>query len=113
MLITFKSKAAADVVMLQAHAEPILSLLHKEAKIGVITAAETSSVIETLEKSVAANKHTASDAIQHDVILHHGDQGDDHDHEKIEHVSFGARVTPLLEMIKAANKEKVDILWGV
>ena len=40
MLLTFKSKGAADVLMYEAHAKPLLDLLHKDLKRGVITAAE-------------------------------------------------------------------------
>ena len=40
MLVTFKSKAAAEILMYEAHAKPILDLLGKDIERGVITADE-------------------------------------------------------------------------
>jgi len=114
MLVTFKSKAAADVVMYETHAKPILDLLHKDIKRGVITAAESSSAITLLEKQVDNSKsHVVAEALERDVHMHHNANGDDHGHEKIEPVTFSARAFPLLEMLRQAHKGNYDILWGV
>lgn len=114
MLITFKSKAAAEVVMYKEHAKRILDLLHKDLERGVITAAETASAIAKLDTEIAESRlHSVSEEVQHDVAAHHGDSGDDNDHEPVEIVTFSSRAYPLLEMLRAANKEQCDILWGV
>ena len=114
MLITFKSKAAADVLMYEAHAKRILALLHKDSKRGVITAAEAASAVTILEAEIAGSKaHHPSEELEHDVATHHGETGDDHEHEKIQFVSFSARAYPLLEMLRAATQAKKDVMWGV
>ncbi len=114
MLVTFKSKAAADVVMYESHAKPILDLLHKDLTRGVITAAESAAAIALLEKQVNNSKaHDAAEALERDVHKHHNANGDDHGHEKIEPVTFSARVYPLLDMLREAQKGNFDILWGV
>jgi hypothetical protein len=114
MLITFKSKAAADVVMYEEHANQILDLLHKDHKLGVITAAETANAIKLLEGEVALSKsHIASEAIKRDILAHHGEDGDDNEHEPPQTVSFSSRAYPLLEMLRAAHQENQDVLWGV
>jgi len=114
MLITFKSKAAADVVMYESHAKPIFDLLHKDLGRGVITAAEAGDAIAILEKQIAASKaHEAAEALERDVNAHHNASVDDHNHEKIEPVSFSARAYPLLDMLREAHKGNYDILWGV
>lgn len=114
MLITFKSKAAADVVMYETHAKPILDLLHKDLARGVITAAEAGDAIAVLEKHITASKaHEAAEALERDVHAHHNDNTDDHNHEKIEPVTFSARAYPLLDMLREAKKGNYDILWGV
>ncbi|WP_050464135.1 DUF1840 domain-containing protein [Herbaspirillum autotrophicum] len=114
MLVTFKSKAAADVVMYESHAKPILDMLHKDLKRGVITAAESSAAIALLETQIGNSKnHEAAEALQRDVQAHHNENGDDNGHEKIEPVTFSARAYPLLDMLRAANKGSYDILWGV
>jgi Domain of unknown function (DUF1840) len=111
MLITFKTKAAADVLMYREHAKRILDLLHKDADRGVITAAETSQAISILETEIAQNRsHPASDDVQRDVAAHHGD---DHDHEPSQTVSFSTRAYPLLEMLRAAQQGGYDVAWGI
>jgi hypothetical protein len=114
MLVTFKSKAAAEVLMYEEHAKRILDLLHKDIKRGVITAAEMPRAVSTLETEIAESRmHAASDEVQRDVLAHHGDSGDDNEHEHAEYVSFSTRVYPLLEMLRAAQKEGCDVMWGV
>lgn len=114
MLITFKSKAAAEVVMYKEHAKRILELLHKDLDRGVITAAETAGAIAKLEAEIAeSRRHPVSEEVQHDVDAHHGDNGDDNDHEPVQTVTFSSRAYPLLEMLRAAHKEGRDVVWGV
>ena len=114
MMITFKSKAAADVLMYEEHAKRILDLLHKDVKRGVITAAESAAALATLESEMAGNRaHQASDEVQHDINRHHGEAGDDHDHEKMQFVSFSTRAYPLVEMLRAAHHSNHDVMWGV
>jgi hypothetical protein len=114
MLITFKSKGAANVTMYEEHAKRILDLLHKETKIGVITAAETANAVKVLEQVVGSSRtHEASDAIQRDVSAHHNESGDDNNHENVDHVSFANRAYPLLDMLREAQKGNYDVLWGV
>ena len=114
MLITFKSKAAAEVVMYKEHAKRILDLLHKDAGRGVITAAEMADAITRLEAEIAESRlHPVSEDVQRDVAAHHGDNGDDNDHEPVEIVTFSSRAYPLLEMLRAAHKEGRDVVWGV
>ena len=53
MLVTFKSKSAAEVLMYKEHAKRILDLLHKDVNRGVITAAETGNAVKKLETEIA------------------------------------------------------------
>jgi hypothetical protein len=113
MLITFKCKASPDLVMLEQHVKPIFDLLDKEPKIGVITAGETAHAIQLLQGEIAKTAHEKSAEVEHDVLAHHGENGDDHGHEVIEPVAYSARMRPLLEMLKRANEAGNDILWGI
>lgn len=107
MLVTFKSKAAADILMYAVHAKPILDLLGKDIARGVITAEETGQAIERIESEIAARK-LSSPA---------NSEQDDSDSESKQGlnavVSFGARTYPLLEMLRAAHREKAFVMWGV
>lgn len=113
MLVTFKSKAAAEVVMYEEHAKHILDLFHKDIKRGVITAAETANAIFILEKEIAQSKTRPEEEAQRDEMTRHGMEDDDKERERREFVSFATRAYPLLEMLRAANRNNNDVLWGV
>lgn len=74
MLITFKSKAAADVLMYATHAKPILDLLGKDVGRGVITAGETGEAIRHIEAEIVRRKQ--ADAVQEAAA---NEQNDDRD----------------------------------
>ena len=114
MLVTFKSKAAAEVLMYEEHAKRILDLLNKDVKRGIITSAEAPKAVERLEAEIAESRmHPTSEEVRRDVMAHHGDEGDDNEHEPVEFVSFATRAYPLLEMLRAANREHHDVMWGI
>jgi hypothetical protein len=114
MLVTFKSKAAAEVVMYEEHAKPLLELIGKDVKRGVITAEEAALAIVKLEAAVSESKiHPTTEEVKRDVVAHHGEAGDNHDHEASQFVSFATRAYPLLEMLRAAQKGGNDVLWGI
>ena len=114
MLVTFKSKAAAAVLMYEEHAKRMLDLLHKDVKQGIITAAEAPRAITKLEEEIAeSRRHPASEEVRRDVLAHHGEDADDNEHEPVEYVSFATRAYPLLEMLRAAQREKNDVMWGI
>ncbi len=101
-------------MMYKEHAKRILDLLGKDVSRGVITAAEASQAVAVLEKEIEeSRKHAASADVERDVHAHHGDAGDDSDHEGMELVSFATRAYPLLEMMRSAKAGGHDILWGV
>lgn len=114
MLVTFKSKAAAEVMMYEEHAKRILDLLNKDVTRGVITSAETPTAVAKLEAEIAESRmHPPSEEVKRDVLAHHGEEGDDSEHAPVEFVSFATRVYPLLEMLRAARQEGHDVMWGV
>ena len=110
MLVTFKSKAAAEVLMYSTHAKPILDLLGKDVERGVITAEETGGAIQRIESEIAARKQ-ADGAHDKDARDQHDDA--EADRAKGDFVSFGTRAYPLLEMLRAANREHEFVMWGV
>ena len=115
MLITFKSKAAADIVMYKEHAQRILDLLEKDINRGIITHADTQKAISAIEAAIQDSRaHSVSDFVKHDVNSHpQPNTAGDHDHERVEQVSFASRAFPLLQMLKAANEQGNDVVWGV
>jgi len=100
MLVIFKSKAAAEVIMYEEHAKRILDLLGKSTGRGVITASETAGAIAKIEAEIDAEKAARN--------------ADDSDDERArQHVGFSTRAFPFLEMLRAAHKRNNDVMWGV
>ena len=113
MLITFKSKAAADVVMYKTHAQPIFDLLEKSPDQGILTAEELPDALTKLEALIAESKReqlTKEKAQQNsapdDLKIENGSG-----HEQA--VSFAVRAFPFVEMLRAAKREGKFITWGV
>jgi hypothetical protein len=106
MLITFTCKSAADVLMYEMHAKPLLDLLGKDVQRGVITAEEVPEAIARIERAITESKRPRSTADDHADDESGDPMGD-------AGVSFGARAFPLLEMLRAAQREKQFVMWGV
>lgn len=109
MLITFKSKAAAEVLMYEVHAKPLLDLLNKDLKRGIITAAETGLAIARLEAEIAARRTPPAENDQDDNDLDSAEK----EHRARSQVSLATRAFPLLEMLRAAQRDQQDVMWGV
>lgn len=133
MLIIFKSKVAGDIIMLEENAKAILNTLGKDLEKGIILADETTDAIAKLEieierrKIIEAQEKAERDALDKERAQREErarESGDVKELEKIlqekerrkerpEPVSFAARVYPLMEMLKRAQKKKKDVVWGV
>jgi Domain of unknown function (DUF1840) len=108
MLITFKSNAAADVLMYKVHAKPLLDLLGKDPDQGIITAEEMPAAVARLEDEVALSKRPPPSPANDGTS-----SAEDEDLESGKKVSFAARAFPLLEMMRAAKQENTFVMWGV
>ena len=114
MLITFHSKAAADVTMYKEHAKRILDMLGKDVDRGVITAGEAPRAVDLLEREIEESRlHPTTDDVKRDIDAHYSEEGDDKEHEEVQTVTFSARAYPLLEMLRAARDQQHDTVWGV
>jgi hypothetical protein len=111
MLITFTSKSAADVLMYEIHAKPLLDLLGKDVDRGVITAEEITEAIARIESAITESKRSPDTSKQSAA----SDNTDDEFGDQMTGpaVSFGARAFPLLEMLRAAQRDKQFVMWGV
>ncbi len=107
MLITFKSNAAADLLMYKTHAKPLLDTLGKDIEQGIITAEDMAAAIAALENEITNSKRQLS-ADQDNSNDSYSD-----DLEAGKQVSISARAFPLLEMMRAAQKENTFVMWGV
>jgi len=108
MLITFKSGAAADVIMFGDAARSLLQVLGKDPNdaTGIVTVEQLPGAIAALKAAIEENKHA------------HDDGKDDEADEETPKgmgapVSFAQRAWPLLDMLEYSLKEHKPVTWGV
>lgn len=111
MLVTFKSRATADVIMFGKDARRLLKIMGKDTDDtkGIVTLEQMPTAIRKLrqaieeEKQALAEKNTAAD------------QDDDSDDTSKPGagipVNLAQRAWPLLEALEIAQKEKQPLIW--
>jgi hypothetical protein len=108
MLITFKCHAAPDVMMLENLAQYLIGILGKRlGERGVIMHDELPAAIAKLESAITTDRQQRA---EHDGHFHEGEDG--HESHEIP-IGLAQRAYPFLDMLRAAQKENADIVWGV
>ena len=103
MLYTFKSKAAANLIMLQPSGERMLEIIGKDATAqGILLAEDMPAAITALE---AALRHEEGGA--------QSDATGDNASAQGERVSLRQRAVPFLEMIRRSQQAGEAVTWGV
>ncbi|HTH12151.1 DUF1840 domain-containing protein [Acidovorax sp.] len=108
MLYKFKSRAAADLIMLEPHGRQIVSIMGKTpGASGIVTVAQIPAAIAALEAAVADEEAR--------VQAQAAEEGDDADaaEQRKDAVRLRQRVVPLIEMLKRSAAADVDVVWGV
>lgn len=132
MLVIFKSKAGGDIIMFEENAKQILDLLGKDTDKGIITAEQTADAIVKLENEIKRRKlideqeKAERERIEKEERERKEKEEEQEEEEKYPEedkkkeppkreppVSFSARTYPFLQLLKAANKKKKHIYWGV
>jgi hypothetical protein len=106
MSITFKSKAAADVLMLDAHAKVMMIAMGRDASQGIVTADQARAAIAGIEAAIAA------EVAQREALKKQA-QADGKPEPEFDPVTLKQRATPLLTMLRAAQAHNMDVVWGV
>ncbi|WP_237219082.1 DUF1840 domain-containing protein [Rhodoferax aquaticus] len=106
----FKSKAAADVIMLDASAQHLLRIIGKDDTAdfvkGILLPADMPGAINALEKAVAHEE--AERAQKAKEALARGETP-----ARVEGVTLRQRTTPFIAMLERCHKADKDIVWGV
>jgi len=106
MLYKFKSRAAADLIMLEPQGRQVVTIMGKApGASGIVTVAQIPAAIAALESAVAAEEALPASA---------DGEGDDEasTQERAETVRLRQRVTPLIDMLKRSAAEGADVVWG-
>ncbi len=109
MLYIFKSKAAGNLVMLQANGERVLRIIGKDAgPKGIVLPEQMPAAIDALEQAIAAEESGAAQPAQPEPV-------DANDKEAVgaDRVSLRQRAVPFIDMLKRCHKADKEIVWGV
>lgn len=102
MIVTFRTKAHADIIFFGDIAIRLLKLMgHSGIIPGAILAGDVPKALDCLREAVAANQATVaavSDKVQ-----------DDDSSERT--VNLAHRALPLIELLAAAARAKCDVMW--
>jgi hypothetical protein len=109
-LVVFRSKAAGEIFMFAETARRIFDIIGKDdAPRGVITADQVPDALRRLNDAVEEEKAQLKAA---------SEQAESADRRAEEGaaqraITLSQRAFPLLEMLRAAQKKKVDVTWGI
>jgi cyclopropane-fatty-acyl-phospholipid synthase len=113
MLYKFKSKATGDLIMLEPQGKQILRLIGKDpgAK-GIILPTEMNAAIAALQAAVALEElahqeHASADPQGVDA------QGARPAVDGPRSISLKQRVVPFIDMLRRAQAEDKEVVWGV
>lgn len=95
MLVTFTTKAYADITMFGDVAKSILKMMgHSGTVPSAIVAADVPEALARLKAAVAAQQQPASDKDAEEPPI-----------------SMAHRALPIIELLTAAAKDKCDVMW--
>ena len=105
MLVTYKSKAAADVLMLGDLAKTLMGIMGRElTERGIFTHEQLPALIAKLEAAIQGDDALPTETTERD------EKGDEVQRERLR---LAQRAFPLLDMMRAAHKVGEEVLWGV
>jgi hypothetical protein len=109
-LVVFRSKAAGEIFMFAETARRIFEIIGRpEAPRGVITAEQVPEALQKLADAVEEEK-TQLKAAREEAEFQ-DKQGDGTVQQRP--ITLGQRAFPLVEMLREAQKKKVDVTWGI
>lgn len=105
MLYKFKSRATADLIMLEPQGRQVVTIMGKTpGPNGIVTAAQIPAAIAALEAAVAAEETVPVDDAAGEATPQE---------DRPDTVRLRQRVTPLIDMLKRSAAAEVDVVWGV
>ncbi len=110
MIIEFKSKAAGAFFMTEPVARLVLSAAGLDyAEKGIVIAERVPEVRKTLALAIARSKQQDQDRlVAHEEAVREGEAS-----SRETPVGLSQRAHPFLEMLTAAERQQVAVVWGV
>ena len=110
-LVVFRSKAASEIFMFAETARRILVIIGKEdTPRGVISAEQLDEALARLNAAVEEERAQLEQAREEaEEAQRRGETAA----EGARAITLAQRAYPLIEMLRAAQRKKVDVTWGV
>lgn len=108
MIITFKSKAAGDVIQFGEVAKRLLGIIGKdpESTTGIITVEQLPDALARLKAAAAAERAELAGRP-------HGQDDEDEQQGKPRPITLSQRALPLIELMEYALRDNVPVTWGI
>jgi hypothetical protein len=111
MLYKFKSKAAGDLIMLQANGRRVLEIIGKNTTPGsgdkgIILPEQMAAAIVALQAAVAREEADQQAALAEALRLQKAPP-------RFEAIGLRQRALPFIEMLRRCEKAGKEIVWGV
>jgi predicted nucleic acid-binding protein len=115
MLYKFKSKAAADLIMLEADARRLLKIMLGEPQVkGIVTVQQLPEVTARLQTAVQQEEQRIQAAIeQRRKAVEQGEDASECADEAEPVIRLNVRAQPMLQMLQRCSQEQEDLYWGV
>jgi hypothetical protein len=111
-LVVFRSKAAGEIFMFEETARRIFEIIGKAAAPrGVITAEQVPEALARLTAAVEEEKAALKAAQARAEEAERRGEDDAGAGERA--ITLAQRAYPLIEMLRAAQKKKVEVTWGI
>ena len=102
MIVTFQSRAHADIMMFGDIAVSLLKLMgHSGTVPGALQAGDIPTALDHLKKAIAINKAVVTDASDRVEEEESGERT----------VNLAHRALPLIELLTASAMAKCDVMW--
>jgi Domain of unknown function (DUF1840) len=111
-LIVFRSKAAGEIFMFAETARRIFAIVGKdEAPRGVISVEQIPDALARLATAIEEEKAQLQEARQ--AAGEADRRGEAKPESAAQAITLAQRAYPLIDMLQAALKKRVDVTWGV
>lgn len=114
MLYKFKSRAAPDLIMLEADGRRILTLMTgaPDAR-GILPWSRMPEALQRLEQAVQAEEQARQTLMQRLQQGQASEEEVDQAERERETVRLAQRAQPMIQMLKRCMAEEADVVWGV
>jgi Domain of unknown function (DUF1840) len=115
MLFKFKSKASADLIMLELDGRRILKAMTGEDPVkGIVQVADLAQALARLDAAVAQDEAMRKDQANKAAARVSGKAVDEDGEEAaLPAVRLAQRAAPMQKMLRLCMAEEADLVWGV